>query len=107
MNLFGASTALIRVSSEVILETSTLAVASVDGFVPAVTELVKAPVSAYSGYIQEDRKITESEADKIASALFSKDAATAIRSGSKSTGRLLAALLEDWDEPKTAAKSKA
>jgi hypothetical protein len=105
LNLLGAATGIVRVTSEVTLEASTIATNSVGGFMPAVSALIKTPVSAYAGYIQEDRNITEEAADAIAAAIFDKTVAQAIERGSRESGRLISVAFSDWDVEEVATKA--
>jgi len=96
-NLASAASATVRVSSELVLEVSSLAVSSVDQVIPAAKEVIKSPLTAYSGYLIEHDELTPEEAEKVAYALLDKDVATAIKAGSRSVGTLLAKASEGWD----------
>lgn len=76
--------------------------------VPTAKELIKAPVSAYEGYLVETG-VSEAEAHKRAFDFTEKDLATIVQQGSKASGKFIASLAEGWDDdeqPKPKAKAK-
>lgn len=96
-NLFGAASAIIEVSSELVVDASELSVAAIRQVRPVTKEILQSPLSAGEGYLIE-QGISKEEAHQRAFAVLDKDAASAIRNGAITTGALVAAMLEGWDD---------
>ncbi len=98
LNLLGATSSVTVAASEIVLESSTFVAGTASGFMPVVKELVRSPVSAFEGYIMEDRNISLAEAEAITSAFGTQSVAELVRLGSRESGKVIASMLEGWDD---------
>lgn len=99
-NVLGAATSLVKVASELTLEVSNMTVASVDQVIPVTKEILKIPVSAYAGWLEEDG-MSADEAEAKASAMLQHELSEIVKLGSKESGKLLNKLFSEWDDEVT------
>ena len=100
-NLFGAASAIIEVSSELVVDATELSVTAVRQVRPVTKEILQSPMSAGEGYLIE-QGVSPEEAHQRAFAVLDKDLASAVRAGAVGSGAALAALPEGWDDEEEA-----
>lgn len=95
-NLADGSSELLEFSSEVLADATGLAIIALRHVKPVGKEILTLPFSFYEGVLLGSG-VDEKEAASRAYAVLDKDVASAIKDGSKATGRLLGSTLTDWD----------
>ena len=107
LNLLGAASSVTVAASEIVLESSSLVAGTASGFIPTAKELVRSPVSAFEGYIMEDRNISLAEAEAVTSAFGAQSVAELVRLGSRESGKAVSLLLQGWDDLEEEVTTKA
>lgn len=105
-NVFNAATSIVKVASELTLEVSDITAKSINQVMPVTKELLKVPVSAYAGWLEESG-MTKAEADAKAYALLDHSLSDMVKLTSAESGKLLHKLLDEWDEEEAVKAEKA
>jgi len=105
-NTFDAITATVAVTTEVIADTTGLISSSVGATPDVAKSIMVSPFSAAKGYLMESNDLSDEEAESIAFHYLNQSVATTITETSKGSGKLIAQLLEEDEDPITTSEKK-
>ena len=101
-----AATGVVAVGTEVVADSSSLISNSI-GATPAVLKaLLLSPFSAAKGYLMEAEDLTAEQAEAVAFKYLEQDVATTIQEASEGSGKLIAQLLDEDEDPITTSERK-
>ena len=100
-NTVSAATGIVTVGTEVVADSSSLISNSI-GATPAVLKaLLVSPFSAAKGYLMEAENLSAEQAELVAYKYIKQDVATTITEASEGSGKLIAQLLDEDEDPIT------
>ena len=101
-----AATGVVAVGTEVVADSSSLISNSISATPAVLKALLLSPFSAAKGYLMEAEDLTAEQAESVAFKYLEQDVATTIEQAGEGTGKILAQLLEDDEDPKTKSEMK-
>ena len=105
-NTVSAATGVVAVGTEVVADSSSLISNSI-GATPAVLKaLLVSPFSAAKGYLMEAENLSAEQAELVAYKYIKQDVAVTITEASEGSGKLIAQLLDEDEDPITTSEKK-
>lgn len=101
-----AATGVVAVGTEVVADSSSLISNSIGATPSVLKALLLSPFSAAKGYLMEAEDLTAEQAEVAAFKYLEQDVATTIRETSEGSGKLIAQLFDEDEDPITASEKK-